>query len=241
MKFGKFSRARPERRDAALERIEGKPKRLACLSPDMPFDRAFTECKTLAQLASWYDRRTLSGRRMSDDELGFLAEHMSGLRATEKMARNECVVARKANEFAEFFHGRHRRNFDVIRASQIAIEEARCDEVPRHSVWTLGSRLWCLRVPKESTATASTHTLKLMELGGKLIRGSLKSTEHAEPLILAFAQGVVLGFLGLAEIDMTNALEGLDFWRRCELASIYDVGVDRGQRLRGMDDRNRSR
>jgi hypothetical protein len=240
MKCGKFSRARPEQRDAAQERIEGKPKRLACLSPDMPFDRAFTECKTLAQLADCYDRCAY-GRRMSDDELGFLVEHVSGLRATENMTRNERAVAEKADEFTEFFHGRDHRNFNAIRARQIAIEEARCDEIPRHSVWTLGSKLWCLRVPKESTATASTHTLKLMELGGKLIRGSLRTTEHAEPLILAFAQGVVLGFFGLAAIDITNALEGLDSWRRCELASIYDVGVDRGQRLRATDDRDWSR
>jgi hypothetical protein len=206
----------------------------------MPFDRAFTECKTLAQLTGWYDR-CASGRRMSDEELGFLAEHVSDLRAAQNMARNERAIAKKADEFAEFFYGRHHRNFDAIRTRQIAIEEARCDEVPRHSVWTLGSRLWCLRVPKESAATASTHTLKLMELGGKLIRGSLRSTEHAEPLILAFAQGVVMGFLGLAEIDISNALEGLDFWRRCELASIYDVGVDRGQWLRATDDRDWSR
>ena len=240
MKCGKFSRAWPERRDAALERIEGKPKRLACLAPDMPFDRAFTECKTLTQLADWYDRRA-SGRRMSDDELGCLVEHVSGLRATEKMARNERVVAKKADEFAEFFYGRRHRNFGAIRARQIAIEEARCDEVPRHTVWTLGSRLWCLRLPKESTATASTRTLKLMELGGQLIRCSLRNTEHAEPLILAFAQGVVLGFSLLAKIDITNALEGLDFWRPCELASIHHVGLDRGQRLRTMDDRERSR
>jgi hypothetical protein len=237
MKFGKFSRARPERRDAALERIEGKPKRLACLSPDMPFDRAFTECKTLAQLAVWYDRRG-SGRRMSDDEFGFLVEHVSGLRATENVARGERALEKKADEFAEFFYGRDHRNFSAIRARQVAIEEARCEEAPRHSVWTLGSRLWCLRLPKESTATASTHTLKLMELGGQLIRSTSRSTEHAEPLILAFAQGVVLGFSLLAKIDITNALEGLDFWRPCELASIHHVGLDRGQRLRAQGDRN---
>ncbi|MET3444326.1 hypothetical protein ABIC94_005136 [Variovorax paradoxus] len=178
---------------------------------------------------------------MSDDEFGFLVEHVSGLRATENMARGERALEKKADEFAEFFYGRDHRNFCAIRARQIAIEEARCDEVPRHMVWTLGSRLWCLRVPKESTATASTHTLKLMELGGQLIRGSLRSTEHAEPLILAFAQGVVLGFSLLAKVDITNALEGLDFWRPCELASIYHVGVDRGQRLRATGDRDRSR
>ena len=240
MKCGKFSRAWPERRDAALERIEGKPKRLACLAPDMPFDRAFTECKTLAQLAVWYDRRA-SGCRMSDDEFGFLVEHVSGLRTTESMARGERALEKKVDEFAEFFYGREHHNFCAIRARQIAIEEARCDEVPRQTVWALGSRLWCLRVPKEGTATASTHTLKLMELGGQLIRRSLRNTEHAEPLILAFAQGVVLGFSLLAKIDITNALEGLDFWRPCELASIHHVGVDRGQRLRAMDDRNRSR
>lgn len=157
------------------------------------------------------------------------------------MARSKRAAEKNADEFAEFFYGRDHRNFGAIRARQIAIEEARCDELPRHTVWTLGSRLWCLRVPKESTTTASTHTLKLMELGGKLIRRSLRSTEHAEPLILAFAQGVVLGSSRLAKIDITNALEGLDFWRRCELASIYDVGVDRGQRLRGIDDRDRTR
>ncbi|WP_126749086.1 hypothetical protein [Variovorax sp. DXTD-1] len=178
---------------------------------------------------------------MSDDELGFLVERVSDLRATEKMVRNERAVAKKADEFAEFFYGRDHRNFDAIRARQMVIEEARCDEVQRHTVWTLGSRLWCLRVPKESTATASTHTLKLMELGGQLIRGSLRNTEHAEPLILAFAQGVVLGFFGLAEIDITSALEGVNLWRRCELASIHHVGVERGERIRAQDDRNPSR
>jgi hypothetical protein len=223
-----------------MKRSEGWLKRLSCCSPNTPFDRAYLACKTLAQLADWYDRCVASGRRMSGDELGFLVEHVSGLRTTENMTRTERAVEKKADEFAEFFYGRHHRNFDAIRARQIAIEEARCDEAPRHTVWTLGSRLWCLPVPKESTATASTHTLKLMELGGQLIRGSLRSTEHAEPLILAFAQGVVLGFSLLAKIDITNALEGLDFWRPCELASIYHVGIDRGQRLPAMDDRNRN-
>ena len=197
-------------------------------------------CKTMAQLADWYDHSMASGHRMSPDQLDFLVAHVSGLRAAEKLARNERAVAKKADEFAGFFYGHDHRNFFAIRARQMAIEEARCDEVPRHSVWTLGSRLWCLRMPKESTATASTRTLKLMELGGKLIRGSLRSTEHAEPLILVFAQGVVLGFSLLAKIDITNALEGLDFWRPCELASIYHVGLDRGQRLRAEDDRNPS-
>ena len=224
-----------------MKRPEGWLKRLPCFSPDTPFDRAYLECKTLAQLADWYDRCMASGRRMSGDELGFLVEHVSGLRATENMAPGERAVEKKADEFAEFFYGRDHRNFGAIRARQIAIEEARCDEVPRHTVWTLGSRLWCLRVPKDSTATASTRTLKLMELGGQLIRGSLRSTEHAEPLILAFAQGLVLGFSLLAKIDITNALEGLDFWRRCELASIYHVGVDHGQRLRAMGNQDGSR
>lgn len=224
-----------------MKRPEGWLKRLPCFSPATPFDRACVECKTLAQLADWYDRCMASGRRMSGDELGFLVEHVSGLRATENMARGERAVEKKADEFAEFFYGRDHLSFSAIRARQIAIEEARCDEVPRHTVWMLGSRLWCLRVPKEGTATASAHTLKLMELGGQLIRGSLRSTEHAEPLILAFAQGVVLGFSLLAKIDITNALEGLDFWRPCELASIYHVGVDHGQRLHAMDDRDRSR
>ena len=224
-----------------MKRPEGWLKRLPCFSPDTPFDSAYVECETLAQLADWYDRCMGSGCRMSGDELGFLVEHVSGLRATENMRRRERAVEKKANEFAEFFYGRDHGNFGAIRARQIAIEEARCDEFPRHTVWTLGSRLWCLRVPKKSTATASTHTLKLMELGGQLIRRSLRNTEHAEPLILAFAQGVVLGFSLLAKIDITNALEGLDFWRPCELASIYHVGVDRGQRLRTMDDRDRSR
>jgi hypothetical protein len=224
-----------------MKRSEGWLKRLSCCSPNTPFDRAYLACKTLAQLADWYDRCVASGRRMSSDELGFLVEHVSGLRARENMTRSERAVEKKADEFAEFFYDRDHRNFSAIRARQIAIEETLLDEVPRHTVWTLGSRLWCLRVSKESTATSSTHTLKLMELGGKLIRGSLRSTEHAEPLILAFAQGVVLGFSRLAKIDITNALEGLDFWRPCELASIHHVGLDRGQRLRTMDDRDRSR
>lgn len=223
-----------------MKQPEGWLKRLPCFSPATPFDRAYVECKTLAQLADWYEHCMATGRRMSRNELGFLVEHVSDLRAAENMTRRERAMEKKADEFAEFFYGRGHRNFGAIRARQIAIEEARCDEFPRHTVWTLGSRLWCLRVPKESTATASTHTLKLMELGGQLIRGSLRSAEQAEPLILAFAQGVVLGFSLLAKIDITNALEGLDFWRPCELASIYHVGVDRGQRLRAEDDRNPS-
>jgi hypothetical protein len=80
-----------------------------------------------------------------------------------------------------------------------------------------------------------------MELGGKLIRGSSRSAEHAEPLISAFAQGVVLGFFRLAKIDITNALEGVGLWRRCELASIHHAGIDCGQRIRAQDDRNPSR
>jgi hypothetical protein len=224
-----------------MKRPEGWLKRLPCFSPDTPFDRAYVECETLAKLADWYDRCMASGRRVSGDELAALVEHVSGLRAREKMARSKRAVEKKADEFAEFFYGRGHRNFGAIRARQFAIEESRCDELPRHMVWTLGSRLWCLRMPKKSTATASSHTLKLMELGGQLIRSTLRSTEHAEPLILAFAQGVVLGFSLLTKIDITNALEGLDFWRPCELASIHRVGLDRGQRLRTMDDRDRSR
>ena len=224
-----------------MERIEGTPKRLACLAPDTPFDRAFMECKTLTQLADWYDRRMASGRRMSSDELGFLVEHVSGLRVAEKMARSDRAVERKADEFARFFYGQDHRDFGDIRARQIAIEGALFDEVPRHMVWTLGSRLWCLRVPKESTATGSSHTLKLMELGGKLIRGSSRVAGHAEPLISAFAQGVVLGFYRLAKIDISSALEGVGFWRRCELASIHQVGVERGQRIRAQEGRKPER
>ncbi|MDQ0587906.1 hypothetical protein [Variovorax paradoxus] len=224
-----------------MKRSEGGLKRLACLTPDSPFDRAFMECKTLAQLADWYDRRMASGRRMSSDELGFLVAHVSGLRAAEKMARSDRAVERKADEFARFFYGQDHRDFGEIRARQIVIEGARLDEVPRHMVWTLGSRLWCLRVPKESAATGSSHALKLMELGGKLIRGSSRVAGHAEPLISAFAQGVVLGFYRLAKIDISTALEGVGFWRRCELVSIHQVGVDRGQRIRAQDDRKPSR
>lgn len=224
-----------------MKRNDKSLKLLSSLCPDTPFNRALMSYKTMAQLADWCDRRMAAGHRMSPDELDFLVAHVSRLRAAEKMARNERAVAKKADEFAEFFYGHDHRSFSAIRARQMVIEEARCEEVPRHSVWTLGSRLWCLRLPKQSTATASTHTLKLMELGGQLIRGSLRSTEQAEPLILAFAQGVVLGFSLLAKIDITNALEGLDFWRPCELASIHHVGLDRGQRLRTMDDRERSR
>jgi len=139
-----------------MKQPEGWRKRPPCFSPATPFDRAYVECKTLAQLADWHDRCTASGRRMSGDELGFLVEHVSGLRATENMTRGERAVEKKADEFAEFFYGRDHRDFDAIRARQVAIEGARLDEVPRHTVWTLGSRLWCLRVPKESTATAST-------------------------------------------------------------------------------------
>ena len=224
-----------------MKRPEGLLKRLACFSPDTTSDRAYTECQTLAQLAGWYDRCTAFRRRMSGDELGLLVEHVSRLRAREKTARSKRAAEKKADEFAEFFYGRDHRNFGAIRARQIVIEEARLHEVPRPTVWTLGSRLWCLWVPKESSATASTHTLKLMELGGQLIRGSLRSTEHAEPLISAFAQGVVLGFFRLAKIDITNALEGLDVWRGCELASIYEVGVEHGRRIRAQGGRKPSR
>ncbi|MBT2332558.1 hypothetical protein J7E49_01350 [Variovorax paradoxus] len=215
-----------------MKRIEGKLKRLSCFSPDTPFDRAFMACKTLAQLAHWYDRCTASGRRMSSDEFDFLVAHVSGLRATEKMARSERATVRRADEFTRFFYGQDHHDFGEIRARQIEIEGARFDEVPRYSVWTLGSRLWCLRVPMESCATASSHALKLIAHGGQLIRGSLRSTEHAEPLISAFAQGVVLGFYRLAKIDISTALDGVSFWRRCELSSIHQVGVDRGQRIR---------
>ncbi|MDQ0587902.1 hypothetical protein [Variovorax paradoxus] len=221
-----------------MKRTEGRLERRSCFSPDAPFDRAFMECKTLAQLADWYDRRMASGRRISGDEFGFLVAHVSGLRVTEKMARSDRAVEKKADEFAEFFYGQDHRDFGEIRARQIVIEGALFDEVPRHMVWTLGSRLWCLRVPKESTATASSHALKLMELGGKLIRGNLRSAEHADPLVSAFAQGVALGLYRLAKIDISTALEGVSFWRRCELVSIHQVGVDRGQRIRAQDDRN---
>lgn len=199
------------------------------------------ECKTLVQLADWYDRRMASGHRMSSDELGFLVAHVSGLRAAEKMARSDRAVERKANEFARFFYGQDHRDLGEIRARQIVIEGARLNEVPRHAVWTLGSRLWCLRVPKESTATGSSHALKLMELGGKLICGSSRFAGHPEPLISAFAQGVVLGFYRLAKIDISAELEGESFWRRCELTSIHQIGVDRGARIRAQHDRDLGR
>ena len=224
-----------------MKRSEGKLERSSRFSRHAPFDRAFMECKTLAQLADWYDRRMASGRRMSADELGFLVAHVSGLRVAEKMARSDRAVERKADEFAKFFYGQDHHDFGEIRARQIVIEGALFDEVPRHAVWTLGSRLWCLRVPKESTATGSSHALKLMELGGKLIRGSPRVAGHAEPLISAFAQGVVLGFYRLAKIDISTALEGVGFWRRCELVSIHQVGVDRGQRIRAEDGRKPGR
>ena len=121
------------------------------------------------------------------------------------------------------------------------IEGARCEEVPRHSVWTLGCALRCLRVPVGSTSTASTRTLKLIAMGGELIRGSLTAAEDAEPLISAFAQGVVLGFYRLAQIDVCYALEGVGFWRRCELSSIHQVGVDGGQRIRAQHERSPAR
>ena len=121
------------------------------------------------------------------------------------------------------------------------IKEARCEEFPRHSVWTLGCRLRRLRVPEESTTTASSRTLKLIAIGGQLIRGSVTGTEDAEPLISAFAQGVVLGFYRLAQIDVFYALEGVGFWRRCELASIHQVGVDGGQRIRAQHERSPAR
>ena len=222
-----------------MKRPESEFKRRSCFSSATPFDRAFMECKTLTQLADWYDRRMASGRRMSSDELGFLVAHVSGLRAAEKMARSDRAVERRADEFARFFYGQDHHDFGDIRARQIVIEGALFDEVPRHMVWTLGSRLWCLRVPKESTATGSSHALKLMELGGKLIRGSSRVAGHAEPLISAFAQGVVLGFYRLAKIDISTALEGVGFWRRCELVSIYQVGVERGQRIRAQDARRK--
>jgi hypothetical protein len=149
---------------------------------------------------------------MSLDELGVLVAHVSGLRATEK-----------------------------IRARQLGIEETRREEVPRQSVWTLGSGLCSLRIPKESTATASSRTLKLIAIGGKLIRCCLRGAEDAEPLISAFAQGVVLGFYRLAKSDIPGELEGVGFWRHCELAIIHHAGVDGGERIRAEDDRNRSR
>jgi len=224
-----------------MKRPEGLLKRLAYFSPDTTSDRAYTECQTLAQLAGWYDRCTAFRRRMSGDELGLLVEHVSRLRAREKTARSKRAAEKKADKFAEFFYGRDYRNFGAIRARQIAIEEARLDEVPRHTVWTLGSKLWCLWVPKESTATALSRTLKLMAVGGKLIRRSLTGAEDAEPLIAAFAQGVVLGFYRLAQSDISGALEGAGFWRNCELAIVHQAGVAGGQRIRAHDDRNPGR
>ena len=69
----------------------------------------------------------------------------------------------------------------------------------------------------------------------------MTSAEDAEPLISAFAQGVVLGFYRLAQIDVSYALEGVGFWRRCELASIHQVGVDGGQRIRAQHERSPAR
>ena len=124
-----------------------------------------------------------------------------------------------------------------IRARQSGVEETRRAEFPRLTVWTLGSGLWSLRVPKESTATASSRTLKLMAIGGKLIRRSLTGAEDAEPLISAFAQGVVLGFYRLARSDIPSELEGVGFWRHCELAIVHQAGVAGGRRIRAQDDR----
>lgn len=133
------------------------------------------------------------------------------------------------------------RDSSEICARQRSVEEARCEEVPRQPVWTLGSGLWSLRVPKESTATASSRTLKLMAIGGKLIRRSMTGAEDAEPLIAAFAQGVVLGFYRLAQSDLPGELEGVGFWRHCKLAIVHQAGVAGGRRIRAQDDRNVSR
>lgn len=196
----------------------------------------------MAQLADWYDRRMASGHRMSSDELALLVARVSGLRTREKMACNDRAAKRRADEPGKFLYGRNHRDFGNIRARQIAAEETRSDgEMPRDTVWTLGSSLWCLQVPKESTRTGSSHAFRLMELGDKLIRSSSRAAGHAEPLISAFEQGVVLGFFRLAKIDISSALEGVGFWRRCELASIHQMGIDRGQRIRAQDDRRPGR
>ena len=97
------------------------------------------------------------------------------------------------------------------------------------------------RTSSTSAESASSHTLKLMAIGGKLIRRSLKGAEDAEPLISAFAHGVVLGFYRLAQSDLPGELEGVGFWRHCELAIVHHAGVDGGERIRAEDDRNRSR
>lgn len=55
------------------------------------FDLAFVECSTPARLADWYDTFTASGRQMSSTEFSFLVDHVSGLRALEKMAQTEML------------------------------------------------------------------------------------------------------------------------------------------------------
>ena len=224
-----------------MERSEGKPERLACPSLDEPLNRAFTACKAMAELTDWHDHCIASGRRLSLDELGFLVPHVSGLWATEKIARDERTVAKIADEFAGYFPCHDHRGFREVRTRQLGVEKARCEEAPRQSMWTLGRGLGSLRIPKESTATASSRTLKLMAIGGKLIRRSMTGAEDAEPLISAFAQGVVLGFYRLAQSDIPGELEGVGFWRHCELTIVHQAGVAGGRRIRAQDDRKPSR
>ncbi|MDR6889368.1 hypothetical protein J2X67_003903 [Variovorax sp. 3319] len=224
-----------------MERSEGKPERLACLCLDEPLNRAFMACKALAELTDWHDHCIASCRRLSLDELGFLVAHVSGLSATGKIACGERAVAKIADEFAVYFSGHDHRGSSEVRTRQLGVEKTRCEEAPRQSMWTLGCGLWSLRVPKESTATASSRTLKLMAIGGKLIRRSMTGAEDAEPLIAAFAQGVVLGFYRLAQSDIPSELEGVGFWRHCELAIVHQAGVAGGRRIRAQDDRNPNR
>lgn len=201
------------------------------------FDLAFVECSTPARLADWYDTFTASGRQMSSTEFSFLVDHVSGLRALEKMAQTEMLSS--PQRFADVCNGRKDSNYPTAR--QGTSESLPCNEAPRQAIWMLGSLLWCLRATGGSFVSSTSVAVSLIDLAGNLIRRNLTDGSPAQPLINAYAQGVVLGYYQVKRVGVTFESDSTNFWKPCELESIHEIGLEHGCRIREKNDAARAR
>jgi hypothetical protein len=201
------------------------------------FDLAFVECSTPARLADWYDTFTASGRQMSSTEFSFLVDHVSGLRALEKMAQTEMLSS--PQRLADVLNARKGSSYPSAR--QGTSDNQPCSEAPRQAIWMLGSLLWCLRVNQESFVSPTGVAVNLIELAGDLIRRNLTDGSPAQPLINAYAQGVVLGYYQVKRVGVTFESDGTNFWKPCELESIHEIGLEHGRRIREKNDAARAR
>ncbi len=94
---------------------------------------------------------------------------------------------------------------------------------------------------RESFVSPTGVAVNLIELAGNLIRRNLTDGSPAQPLINAYAQGVVLGYYQVKRVGITLESDGTNFWKPCELESIHEIGLEHGRRIREKNDATRAR